>query len=92
MTDSDQPYVDPQSLTDTDTYLYEAIATLEYTGRPVTRDEIAAAVDLDDATLDQALASLTDRGLLTQAGSGQQLAFEPSGRGWSAAPDQAQGM
>ena len=30
---SDQPYVDPISLTDADTHIYEAIATLEYTGR-----------------------------------------------------------
>ena len=37
---SDQPYVEPISLTDADTHIYEAIATLEYTGTarlPVTR-------------------------------------------------------
>ena len=88
----DPPYVEPLSLTDTDTYLYEAIATMEYTGQPVTRDEIKAVAGLDDATLDAALADLTRRGLLTQATVDGGPVYEPSDRGWSTAPEQGQGM
>jgi DNA-binding GntR family transcriptional regulator len=89
---SEQPYVEPVSLTDTDTYLYEAIATMEYTGQPLTRDKIKAAAGLDDAVLDAALADLTERGLLTASGSGGAAVWEPADRGWSAAPEQGQGM
>jgi len=89
---SDHPYVDTVSLTDTDTYVYETIATLEYTGRPATRSQIAAAADLDDETLDRTLAKLTGRGMLTRSDAGDEPAFEPADRGWSAAPDHAEGM
>ena len=88
----DPPYVEPISLTDTDTYLYEAIATMEYTGQPVTRDEIKAAAGLDDATLDAALAGLTGRGLLNQTTVDGAAVWEPADRGWSTSPEQAQGM
>jgi hypothetical protein len=86
---TDRPYVDALSLSDVDTYLYETIATLEYTGRPATRAEIAAAADLDDETLDKTLAELTGRGLLVRADASREPAFEPADRGWSAAPEQA---
>ena len=93
MPERDEPvYVEPVSLTDTDTYLYEAIATMEYTGQPVTRDEIQAVAGLDDATLDRALDELTRRGLLTRATVDDAPVYEPADRGWSTAPDQAQGM
>jgi hypothetical protein len=88
----DPPYVEPISLTDIDTYLYEAIATMEYTGQPVTSDEIKAVAGLDDATLDAALAELTRRGLLTQTTVDGAPVYEPSDRGWSTAPEQGQGM
>jgi len=88
----DPPYVEPISLTDTDTYLYEAIATMEYTGQPVTRDEIKAVAGLDDATLDAALADLTQRGLLIQTTVDGRPVYEPADRGWSTSPDQTQGM
>ena len=89
---SDQPYVDSLSLSDVDAYVYETIATLEYTGRPATRGEIAAAADIDDATLDATLAELTRRGLLARADADGDPAHAPAERGWSAAPDQARGM
>jgi hypothetical protein len=89
---SETPYVEPVSLTDTDTYLYEAIATMEYTGKPVTRDEIKAAAGLDDATLDSALAGLTSRGLLSQTTVDGAPVWEPADRGWSTNPDQGKGM
>ena len=88
----DPPYVDPISLTDTDTYLYEAIATMEYTGQPVTRDQIREVAGLDDATLDAALADLTRRGLLTRNTADGGPVYEPADRGWSTAPEQGQGM
>ncbi|HEY2550898.1 MAG TPA: hypothetical protein VGI64_10005 [Streptosporangiaceae bacterium] len=91
-THGDPVQTDTQGLTDTDTYLYETIATLEYTGRPATRSQIAAAADLDDQALDQALAKLTQRGLLTSNAAAGESSFEPAERGWSAAPDQAHGM
>jgi hypothetical protein len=91
-TDSDRPNVDTMSLTDTDTYVYETIATLEYTGLPATRGQVAAAADLDDQTLDDALAKLVGRGMLTRRDADGQPAFEPAGRGWSVAPQDAQGM
>ena len=46
MTDSGQDraaHIDAQSLRDVDTYIYETVATLEYTGRPATRNQIAGA-------------------------------------------------
>jgi DNA-binding MarR family transcriptional regulator len=84
---------DVQSLSDVDTYVYESIATLEYTGRPATRGQIAAVTDLDDPALTESLASLTDRGLLVRSdGQDGDDAFEPAERGWSTAPDQGRGM
>jgi hypothetical protein len=89
---NDHPQVDSVSLTDSETYVYEAIATLEYVGRPATRSQIAAAADLDGEALDDMFAELVRRGLLTRSEVDGEAAFEPAERGWSAAPDQAQGM
>ena len=60
--------------------------------RPLTTDEIKAAAGLDDATLDTALAELTQRGLLTRATADGGPVYEPANRGWSTAPEQGQGM
>jgi hypothetical protein len=88
----DQPYVEPLSLTDVHTDIYETIATLEYTGKAATRSEIVAATDLDEQTIDASLADLTDRGMLNSSNEGDEPVFEPALRGWSAAPDQSQGL
>lgn len=89
----ERQYVDAQSLTDVDTYVYETVATLEYTGKPATRSQIAAVADLDDEVLDESLSGLVDRGLIVAAESGgEEPAFEPAERSWSTAPDQGQGM
>lgn len=102
--DSEDPrYVDALSLRDVDTYVYETVATLEYTGRPATREQIAAVTDLDDQVLGEALETLTRRGLLARSPdqdspdqdsadkhSGE--AFVPAQRGWSTAPEQGRGM
>lgn len=92
--DSGRARLDTQSLTDVDTYVYETIATLEYTGRPVTRSEIAAVTDLDDEALDESLDNLTGHNLVVRKDSGAngEPAFEPAERGWSAAPEQGRGM
>ena len=90
----DQPYVDSQGLGELDMYLYETIATLEYTGRPLTRGQIAAVTDIDDAALDEALGNLVRHGLVnrTDDGPGGEPGFVPAHRGWSAAPEQGRGM
>ena len=79
--------------TDADSFVYETIATLEFTGRPATRTEIAEATGLDLGELDQVLSSLTEQGRLT---GGRNLdgepAFAPSHRGWSANPAETRGI
>jgi hypothetical protein len=87
-----KPYAEPVSLTDVDSYVYETIATLEYTGSPVTRTQIAVTADLDDRTIDASLTALTDLGMLSRTGDGAEATFAPAQRGWSVAPEQARGM
>jgi predicted transcriptional regulator len=92
--DEGHGYVEPMSLTDVDTTVYETAANLEYTGRPVTRSEIATVVDLDDETLDESLNVLVGHGLLARdeaEGSGEP-AFTVANRGWSLTPDQGFGL
>ena len=84
------PHVDTQRLTDTGTYVYEAVATLEYTGRKPSREAIAAAADIDDAELDGALAELTRQGVLTTTAD-DEAAYVPARRDWSTQPGKAAG-
>jgi Fic family protein len=85
---SDRPFVDAQALTDLDAYVYEAVATLEFSGRPVTRAEIVAVSDLDDRTTSEALDELTERGVLVRTLAGdEEDVYELARRDWSAAPD-----
>jgi len=84
---SDRPFVDAQALSDADAYVYEAIATLEYSGRPVTRAEVIAETDLDDETTSEILDELTERGVLVRMQAGDREAYELGRRDWSAAPD-----
>lgn len=90
-TSSDRPYAEPMSMNEVEAYLYEAIATMEYIGHPVTRTEIVAVADLDDTTIDRTLRDMTDKGLLVQGDYGGEPAFEQARRDWSVAPDQASG-
>jgi hypothetical protein len=85
------PHVDLQSVNDVSAGVYEAIATLEYSGRPTSRSQIAAATRLDDDVLDEALWSMTSKGMLRTDG-GDDPAYVPAQRGWSAQPDQAKGQ
>jgi hypothetical protein len=92
MTDrSHQPHVDTQTLSNTDTYVYEAVATLEYSGHQPSREAIAAVASLDDDQLDRVLSELTGHGLLTVSQAGGQPVYEPARRDWSTRPDQAAG-
>jgi hypothetical protein len=90
-TRGDQPYVDTQSLSDADTYVYEAVATLEYSGHRPSREAIAAAASLDDDVLSRILAELTGQGALTVSGFGGEAVYEPARRDWSTRPQQAEG-
>ena len=85
--DSDRPFVDAQYFTGLDAYVYEAVATLEYSGSPVTGAEIVAATDLDDRTAGEVLDALTEHGVLRRTRSDGQEAFELARRDWSATPD-----
>jgi len=85
--DSDRPYVDAQTFSDADAYVYEAVATLEYAGRQVTGAEIAAATDLDDQTVSEILRELTERGVLVREETSDEPTFELARRDWSATPD-----
>jgi hypothetical protein len=83
----DQPYVDTQALSDLDTYVYEAVATLEYSGHPVTREDVMGATDLDDPTVSEILDVLTEHGVLTHRQTKAGDAFGLARRDWSATPE-----
>lgn len=65
--------VEPMRLTGPEAYVYEAIATLEYLGRPVTRAEIAAVADqAADPETGTILRGLVEQGLIEEEpGSGK---------------------
>lgn len=90
--DDGSGYVEPMSLTDIDTTVYETAANLEYTGRPLTRSEIGTVTDLDDKTLDESLDVLVGRGLLARSEESGEPAFTVANRGWSLTPDQGPGL
>lgn len=85
--DSDRPFVDAQTLTDTEAHVYEAIATLEYANRPVTEAEIAAVAGLDHDTVREILQGFTECGMLVRTEAREGPVFELARRDWSAAPD-----
>ena len=84
---ADQPSMDAQVLTDLGAQVYEAVATLEYSGRSVTRDEVMEATDLDDPTVGEILDTLTDEGVLVRTQSSDGDAYGLARRDWSATPD-----
>jgi Fic family protein len=85
--DDERPFVDAQSLSDTDLHIYEAIATLEQSGQPPTGDEIAAAAHLDGSVVRRTLSSLLERRVVVPAGGRDQSAFTLARHDWSSAPD-----
>jgi hypothetical protein len=88
---ADTPHVDTQSLSDTGTYLYETVVTLEYAGQRPSRTAIASAGHLTDDELDRALGDLTARGLLTATAGRDELVYGPARRSWSTQPGRAAG-
>jgi hypothetical protein len=82
---------DTQAVTDTSTGVYEAIATLEHGGHPTSRSAIIAATGLPDEVVDRSIDELVSVGLLVTAENDGEPAYEPANRGWSAAPEQAEG-
>jgi DNA-binding IclR family transcriptional regulator len=88
---SDRPLVDAQTLTDLDAYIYEAVATLEQSGRPPTWAEIVAATDLDDETTSKILDGLIQHGVLVRAPSADGEGYELARHDWSNASDPASG-
>ena len=83
----DQPHVDAQVLTDLGSQVYEAVDTLEYSGRSVTRNEVIEATDLDAPRVCEILDALTEQGVLIRRPAGDGDAFELARRDWSATPD-----
>lgn len=89
--DDPRPRIDTQTLSDADTYIYETVATLEYSGQLADRGTIASAAGLDDETVDKELFDLTARGLLMVRNTAGALAYAPAHRDWSTMPDRASG-
>jgi hypothetical protein len=86
-----QPPVDAQTLTDVDLDIFEAVATLEYSGRTATRPAIAAAAQRDQALVDGLLDDMTAHGLLTVDDEHGEPVYVPARRDWSTEPGQAAG-
>jgi hypothetical protein len=86
------PHVDMQSVTDDMAGLYEAIATIEYSGRDPSRDAITEVTGLPGQLVDDNLASMSRLGMLVIEDHGGESVYVPARRGWSARPDQAEGQ
>ena len=86
-----RPPVDAQTLSDATLEIFEAVATLEYTGRRPSRSAITAAARRDAALVDQALDDMTAHGLLTKTDQDGEPVYIPARRDWSTQPDQAAG-
>jgi hypothetical protein len=83
---------DIQAVSDTHADLYEAIATLEYSGRRASRAAIVSATGLPADVAAAGLDGLLAEGLLTAEDDGSgDLAYVPAYRGWSTVPGQAEG-
>lgn len=84
--DAQRRYVDAVSMSDEQAHVYEAIAALEYSGRPASRREIVHAAGLDESTVDDALHALTEREAVLRRGSGEDAEYEPANREWMVTP------
>lgn len=86
--DSGRPHLDAQALTDVEASVYEAIATLEYSGRPVTAAQVADVTGLDAGTAGTIVQALAEQGVLVPADGpgGEQGELSLARRDWSAAP------
>jgi hypothetical protein len=86
-----KPPVDAQTVTDAGLEIFEAVATLEFTGRRPSRSAIAAAAQRDQAPVDAALEDMAEYGLLTKSAEDGEPVYVPARRDWSTAPGQAAG-
>jgi len=86
-----QQFCDQLSLLGDEPDVYEAIATLEFLGKPVRAPDIVTATRLSQAEVAAALADLTKRGIVTRNAGADDPCYEPAYRGWSAVPDQPTG-
>jgi hypothetical protein len=82
---------DMQAITDTSTGVYEAIATLEHGGHSTSRSAVIAATRLPDDVVDGCIDELISIGMLVAADDAGEPVYAPARRGWSAAPEQAEG-
>jgi hypothetical protein len=85
------PHVDMQTVTDDMAGIYEAVATLEYSGREPSRTALADATELPDRVLDENLSTMSRLGLLVRRDRHGEAVYAPAQRGWSTKPDQAKG-
>jgi DNA-binding IclR family transcriptional regulator len=83
---SGRPSVDAQKFTDVEAGVYEAIATLEFSGRPVTVAEVASVTGLDIETADAIVRALAEQGVLARSGPDDGV-FRLARRDWSATPE-----
>jgi DNA-binding IclR family transcriptional regulator len=83
---TDRSGVDAQELTDVEAGVYEAIATLEFSGRPVTVTEVASVTGLDVQTADRIVRALAEQGVLAASGPDNGV-FRLARRDWSATPE-----
>ena len=79
-------------LSSPDSAVYEAVATMEYSGQAPTRDGIASASAMPADMVSRTLDDLVRRGLLVHRQDGGEEVFAPANRGWSRAPGHPQGM
>ena len=86
-----EPPVDAQTVSDAGLEIFEAIATLEYTGHRASKPAIAAATRRDQALVGETLDELTAYGLLTVTEEDGEVAYVPARRDWSTQPGQAAG-
>jgi len=76
--DSDRPGVDPRVLTDLGAHVYDTVATLAYSGRSATSDEVTAATGLGRQTVSDVLEALTAQGVLLPKPGRDGEAYEPA--------------
>jgi len=82
---------DTQAITDASAGVYEAIATLEHGGHRPSRSAVIAATGMAEDVVDRCIDELVGTGLLVAADDAGELVYTPASRGWSAAPEQAEG-
>jgi hypothetical protein len=85
------PWVDAQSLSDADTFIYEAVATLGFSGHRADRTSIAEASRMDDSELEKELSELTSRGVLAVSDTDGEIEYRIARRDWSSNPDELAG-